>query len=119
GHGSVAALRRPRDVRQQDLRAAHRLAELDLPAAQRRRGEVRAALLRQADAALVRLREDVMDLDAKIPNNVNLKSDEKLRRALEQWQPAFHQWWMDMGPEGFQGDDVYLRTAVAVDSEGW
>jgi benzoyl-CoA 2,3-dioxygenase component B len=60
-----------------------------------------------------------MDLDAKIPNNVDLKSDDRLKRALEQWQPSFKQWWMDMGPEGFQGDDIYLRTAIAVDSEGW
>ena len=60
-----------------------------------------------------------MDLDAKIPNNVDLKADDKLKRALEHWQPAFQQWWREMGPEGFQGDDVYLRTAIAVDSEGW
>jgi benzoyl-CoA 2,3-epoxidase subunit B len=60
-----------------------------------------------------------MDLDAKIPNNVDLKSDERLKRALEHWQPSFQQWWRDMGPEGFQGDDIYLRTAIAVDSEGW
>src|SRR5690349_9239306 len=24
-----------------------------------------------------------------------------------------------MGPEGFQGDDVYLRTAISVDAAGW
>jgi benzoyl-CoA 2,3-epoxidase subunit B len=60
-----------------------------------------------------------MDLDARIPNNVDLKSDEKLKRALEHWQPSFRQWWMDMGPEGFQQDDIYLRTAIAVDSDGW
>jgi benzoyl-CoA 2,3-dioxygenase component B len=26
---------------------------------------------------------------------------------------------MDMGPEGFQQDDIYLRTAVSVDKGGW
>ena len=47
-----------------------------------------------------------MELDAKIPNNVNLSSDPKLRRALEKWQPHYLDWWKDMGPEGFQEDDV-------------
>jgi benzoyl-CoA 2,3-epoxidase subunit B len=60
-----------------------------------------------------------MSLYDSIPNNVDLASDEKLKRALERWQPEFKQWWMEMGPEGFQGDDVYLRTAISVDSSGW
>ena len=55
----------------------------------------------------------------KIPNNVNLKEDKKLQRALETWQPDFIDWWMDMGPEGFQTTDVYLRTAVSVEPGGW
>ncbi len=55
----------------------------------------------------------------KIPNNVDLGSDKKLQRALEAWQPKFIDWWKEMGPEGFQADDVYLRTAVSVDSDGW
>ena len=55
----------------------------------------------------------------KIPNNVNLSSDKRLQRALEQWQPAFINWWKDMGPEGFQSKEVYLRTAVSVDVDGW
>ena len=55
----------------------------------------------------------------RIPNNVNLGSDKKLQRALEAWQPRFIDWWKEMGPEGFQQDDVYLRTAVSVDHEGW
>ncbi len=57
--------------------------------------------------------------DTKIPNNVDLASDRRLQRALEEWQPEFLNWWQDMGPEGFQRDDVYLRTAVSVDHEGW
>jgi benzoyl-CoA 2,3-epoxidase subunit B len=60
-----------------------------------------------------------MELDAKIPNNVNLSSDPKLQRALEKWQPHFVDWWLEMGPEGFQQDDVYLRTAISVDPSGW
>ena len=55
----------------------------------------------------------------KIPNNVSLSSNPKLQKALEEWHPNFIQWWMDMGPEGFQADDIYLRTAVSVDASGW
>ena len=55
----------------------------------------------------------------RIPNNVDLGSDKKLQRALEAWQPRFIDWWKEMGPEGFQEDDIYLRTAVSVDHEGW
>jgi benzoyl-CoA 2,3-dioxygenase component B len=57
--------------------------------------------------------------DTKIPNNVDLSGDRKLQRALEEWQPNFLKWWVEMGPEGFQADDVYLRTAVSVEPDGW
>lgn len=57
--------------------------------------------------------------DERIPNNVNLSSDKKLQRALEAWQPNFIDWWKTMGPEGFQADDIFLRTAISVTSEGW
>jgi benzoyl-CoA 2,3-dioxygenase component B len=60
-----------------------------------------------------------VDVNAKIPNNVDLQHDKRLLRALEQWQPNYMQWWMDMGPAGFQGADVWLRTAISVDAEGW
>ncbi len=55
----------------------------------------------------------------KIPNNVNLAEDRTLQRALEQWQPNYLKWWDDMGPDGSQNFDVYLRTAVSVDPQGW
>jgi len=55
----------------------------------------------------------------KIPNNVNLGEDRTLQRALEQWQPNFLNWWGDMGPEGSNNFDVYLRTAISVDPQGW
>jgi benzoyl-CoA 2,3-epoxidase subunit B len=29
------------------------------------------------------------------------------------------QWWADMGPEGSPNYDVYLRTAISVDPQGW
>jgi len=60
-----------------------------------------------------------VQLHEKIPNNVELAGDRKLVRALEQWQPSFLEWWRQMGPESFQAADVYLRTAVSVDSSGW
>ncbi len=41
-----------------------------------------------------------IDYSQKIPNNVNLADDRALQRALEHWQPAFLDWWRDMGPEG-------------------
>src|SRR5215510_723963 len=56
----------------------------------------------------------------KIPNNVNLSSNKRLQRALEHWQPKYIQWWRDMGPQGFQDyHQVYVRTAISVDPEGW
>jgi len=60
-----------------------------------------------------------MSFDDSIPNNVQLSSDKRLQRALEAWHPQFLSWWREMGPEGFQGDDVYLRTAISVDAAGW
>ena len=60
-----------------------------------------------------------VDYDALIPNNVALKDDSKLQRALEKWHPGYIDWWMSMGPEGFQMADVYLRTAISVEKEGW
>src|SRR5579862_1670244 len=60
-----------------------------------------------------------VDLNARIPNNVGLGEDKRLLRALEQWQPNYIQWWMEMGPTDFQTKDVYLRTAVSVDADGW
>src|SRR6202522_1510526 len=55
----------------------------------------------------------------RIPNNVNLSEDKTLQRALEHWQPEFLNWWREMGPEGSQGYEVYLRTAVTVHRSGW
>ena len=60
-----------------------------------------------------------IDYNERIPNNVNLSENRRLLRALEDWQPKFLDWWQEMGPEGFQADQVYLRTAVGVDAKGW
>jgi benzoyl-CoA 2,3-dioxygenase component B len=60
-----------------------------------------------------------IDYEQKIPNNVDLKSDKKLQRALEQWQPDYLEWWRAMGPSDFNANEVYLRTAVSVERDGW
>ena len=60
-----------------------------------------------------------VDLDTKIPNNVGLKDDKRLLRALEKWQPNFLEWWGQMGPSDFNKNDIYLRTAVGVGKGGW
>ena len=59
-----------------------------------------------------------VDIDAKIPNNVDLAGDRRLQRALESWQPKFIEWWKELGPVAFQHNPVYLRTAVSVGQEG-
>jgi len=55
----------------------------------------------------------------RIPNNVDLANDRTLQRALEHWQPRFLDWWRELGPSDFAGNDIYLRTAVGVDAQGW
>ncbi len=60
-----------------------------------------------------------VDLEAKIPNNVDLKNDKRLQRALEKWQPGFIDWWKQIGPNDFNEDQIYLRTAVGVGKGGW
>ena len=60
-----------------------------------------------------------VDYNGLIPNNVDLGSDVRVKRALEKWHPGYLNWWKDMGPEGFQELLVYLRTAISVDSKGW
>jgi len=61
----------------------------------------------------------MINYSERIPNNVNLSENKTLQRALEHWQPAFLQWWDDMGPDGSTNYDVYLRTAISVDPKGW
>ena len=60
-----------------------------------------------------------MQLYERIPNNVGLSEDKRLLRALENWLPNYLDWWREMGPEGYQQKDVFLRTAVSVEPEGW
>src|SRR5690606_35382478 len=120
-HGGESALRRGGDLRLEDLRAPERVAELDLHAPERDRRVGGARVLRQAGDRDVRLEEDMssVDLEAKIPNNVGLRDNKRLLRALEKWQPAFLQWWRELGPKDFNQHDIYLRTAVGVGKGGW
>src|SRR5882757_4001126 len=60
-----------------------------------------------------------IDYQSRIPNNVDLSTDRGLQRALEHWQPAFLEWWKELGPERYQANEVYLRTATSVDAKGW
>jgi benzoyl-CoA 2,3-dioxygenase component B len=60
-----------------------------------------------------------MSLYDRIPNNVNLSDDPRLQRALEKWLPNYLNWWREMGPDGFQDKEVYLRTAISVEPSGW
>ena len=60
-----------------------------------------------------------INYDERIPNNVDLSNDRRLQRALEKWQPAFLDWWGDVGPQVFKTDEIYLRTAISTDPGGW
>ena len=60
-----------------------------------------------------------IDYAQQIPNNVDLASDSRLQRALEAWRPRFLDWWREMGPDGTQSIDVFLRTATSVEPHGW
>ena len=61
----------------------------------------------------------MIDYSERIPNNVDLASDKALQRALERWQPAFLNWWSDTGPVDSSTLEVYLRTAISVEKDGW
>src|SRR5579859_4662557 len=67
----------------------------------------------------VQREKDMIDYTEKIPNNVDLGRDRGLQRALEHWQPAYMGWWYDMGPDESHNYDVYLRTAISVEPDGW
>jgi len=60
-----------------------------------------------------------IDYQERIPNNVDLSENRRLQRALEAWQPDFQKWWQQMGPDEWQRHEVYLRTAVSVEANGW
>ena len=61
----------------------------------------------------------MIDYSERIPNNVDLAGDKTLQRALEGWQPAFLNWWCEAGPADSSKLEVYLRTAISVERDGW
>ena len=65
--------------------------------------------------------QNVMNVsyDTKIPNNVNLSSDRRVLKALEKWHPGYIDWWTRLIPKQFQDANVYLRTAIGVETGGW
>ena len=60
-----------------------------------------------------------IDYSEIIPNNVNLVGDRRLQRALERWQPEYLKWWNKLGPKNSGDLQIYLRTAISVEKEGW
>jgi benzoyl-CoA 2,3-epoxidase subunit B len=70
-------------------------------------------------ADLTEATQQAIDYSQRIPNNVDLSNDRTLQRALERWQPAFLNWWNETGPANSTTLQVYLRTAVSVDRDGW
>lgn len=60
-----------------------------------------------------------IDYNERIPNNVDLAENRRLQRALEAWQPGYLNWWGEMGPADSSNADVYLRTAISVNKDGW
>src|SRR5262249_18692190 len=79
------------------------------------RSSIRAECSEQEPAMNI----EAVDYTTKIPNNVNLAEDRTVLRALESWHPGYIDWWMDMGPAGFQQSLGYLRTAWSVAPKGW
>lgn len=60
-----------------------------------------------------------IDYDERIPNNVDLSNNRRLKKALEKWQPAYLDWWKSVGPQVFSNNEIFLRTAISTDAGGW
>ncbi len=60
-----------------------------------------------------------INYDDRIPNNVNLSGDARLKRALETWLPHYQEWWKSVGPQVFPTNEIYLRTAISTEAGGW
>src|SRR5690606_25958896 len=125
GSGTEPPPTRPRDDRESGLHAAVGVAELDLRPPERDRARRRAHPLRSSATPAIRLGAGVgrlmaaVDPNARIPNNVGLSDDPKLRRALEHWLPAYTTWWKERGPATFTDCPIWLRTAISVERGGW
>src|SRR5205814_4049188 len=87
-----------------------RTGSFNVPASPGRKAPCSATAPVSGPASTQRGSDMRVDYSDRIPNNVNLADDARLRRALEAWQPKFLDWWRELGPSAFQTDDVYLRT---------
>ena len=52
-----------------------------------------------------------INYNEKIPNNVDLSSDRRLQRALENWQPKFLDWWEELGPNKSSEFNVLIKLS--------
>jgi benzoyl-CoA 2,3-dioxygenase component B len=60
-----------------------------------------------------------MTVDAAIPNNVGLDDDARTLKEMQRWRSQFRTWWRALGPVGIGDSEVYLRTAISGDPDGW
>ena len=60
-----------------------------------------------------------INYDERIPNNVYLSSDRRLKRALGKLLPRYQSWWNDVGPQVFSNNEIFLRTAISTEAGGW
>ena len=49
-----------------------------------------------------------IDYSERIPNNVGLSEDRRLRRALEAWHPKFADRWSELGPTGVSANAIWM-----------
>ena len=126
-HGGQPPLRRPRDDGDEDLRPPHGLAELDLPAPQRRRRprgaltlygkpeRARVRLQAGPEERHVRRRQRASASRTTSTSPTTSACSARSRRGSRTTSSGGATW----GPSGFQEDDVFLRTAISVDADGW
>ena len=83
----------------------------------------RAAALRHGQRRRVRptggSEMTIVDIERDPEQRRPRRATRRLQRALEQWQPQVPRLVAGDRPDGFQDNDVYLRTAIDVGQEGW
>ena len=59
-----------------------------------------------------------VDLEAKIPNNVGLRDNQRLLRALDAWPPTFLDWLRELAPSDCSADHIYRLTPIRLGNGG-